>query len=447
MAAAVLADTSGLSVLMLDDQPEIGGQVYRQIGTNAQNPGHVDFLGPDYFNGRALAEQVEASGVKRIHEAHVWQITEDNEVFYSRDGSAFSLKARFILLAHGAQERPMPVPGWTLPGVMTVGAAQTLLKSSATGADDAVFIGTGPLFYLTIWQYLRAGFKIRAVLDTAPAMPPPGALLWLVPALLQSRLLAKGLIWRAEIKKRTKYQHGIRGISLSGDGELEKISFTDRFGKDQHILAEHAFLHQGVIPNINLGMATGLEHRWDERQICWHPVLDQYGQSSMPGIFVAGDGGGIAGASAAVTSGQIAAARIIRLAGRVPKGLPSFLHWRHRLNKVARPFLDTLFRPPKSWILPEDEKTIVCRCEGLTLGEINQVAKMGVAGPNQLKSYCRAGMGRCQARMCGITIQHILAEHSGCSLRSLDYFRLRPPVRPVTVGELAMLAGDDGPKN
>jgi len=444
MAAALLADNSGLSVLMLDDQPGAGGQVYRQIGPNSRNAKTFGFLGEEYFKGGDLAGQLETSGVDCIHQAHVWQITEGNEVFYSRNGAAASIRADFILMASGAHERPMPIPGWTLPGVMTVGAAQTLLKMSATGADGAVFIGTGPLFYLTIWQYLRAGFGIKAVLDTATAIPPAGAFRWILPALLQTGTLAKGWAWRAEVRKRTSYQNGVRSVSLSGDGKLEKISFIDRLGKEREIKAGLAFLHQGVIPNVNLGMATGLDYCWDEGQLCWRPVLDQDGQSSRKTIFVVGDGGGIAGVSVAVTSGQLAAARIIRLAGKKPRGLPAFLRLRHWLNKAPRPFLDAMFRPPIDWIIPEDEEVLVCRCEGLTKREVDQAAKMGVAGPNQLKSYCRAGMGRCQARMCGITVQHILAEHSGRPVRDLDYFRLRPPIRPVTVGELAMLAENDG---
>lgn len=447
MAAAVLADSSGLAVLMLDDQPEPGGQVYRHIGTNTHEREVFGFLGPDYFSGDTLAAQLQASGVDRIHQAHVWQITEDNQVLYSKNGAASRIRSRFILMASGAQERPMPIPGWTLPGVMTVGAAQTLLKMSATGADGAVFIGTGPLFYLTIWQYLRAGFKIKAVLDTSGVIPSPGALCWILPALLQAGLLIKGWAWRAEIRKQTAYQYGIRNPGLSGDGKLEQISFVDRHGKSREIDAEHAFLHQGVVPNVNLGMAAGLEYRWDERQLCWHPVLSRHGQSSQPGVFVAGDGGGIAGASAAVTSGLLAAARIVRLCGKTPKGLPAFLRLRHWLNKAPRPFLDTMFQPPKDWIVPGDGQVIVCRCEGLTKADIDQAARMGVAGPNQLKSYCRAGMGRCQARMCGITVQHILAEHSGRPVRDMGYFRLRPPIRPVTVGEMATLAEDDGQKN
>jgi len=447
MAAGVMADRSGLSVVMLDDQPEKGGQVYRQIGKNRHDRESFGFLGRDYFKGSDLAEEVEASGIERIHHAHVWQVTEDNDVFYSRGGAASSVRARFILMAGGAQERPMPVSGWTLPGVMTVGAAQTLLKTSASGADDAVFIGTGPLFYLTIWQYLRAGFRIRAVLDTSPVLPPLAAFFWMAPALLQGGLLAKGWAWRNEIRKKTSCQIGVRGVRLAGDGKLEKITFTDRYGKHHEIEAGHAFLHQGVVPNVNLGMATGLDHRWNERQLCWCPVTDTDGETSQPGVFVAGDGAGIAGASSAVTSGQMAAAKIIRLAGKTPRGVPSFLRLRHMVNTSARPFLDTMFRPPEDWIIPREGDAIVCRCEGLTKDTILKAAGMGVAGPNQLKSYCRAGMGRCQARMCGLTVQQILAGHSGKPAGEIEYFRLRPPVRPVTVGELAMLAENDGQKS
>lgn len=337
----------------------------------------------------------------------------------------------------------MPVRGWTLPGVMSVGAAQTMLKTNGSGADGAVFAGSGPLFYLTIWQYLQAGLAVRAVVDTAPARMTLAQYWLAVPALLQPELLLKGLRWRAAIRRKTDYFAQATSVAINGEDRVTGLSFTDASGQRQTIPAEHLFIHQGVVPNTSLTMASDLAHRWCPRQLCWHPRTDMFGESSVAGLFVAGDGMGIAGAAAAVSSGRLAARRIIaRARGRALPMAPvwRFLKWR---QAAIRPFLDSLFRPPDEWRVPQDDKAIVCRCEALTKADVAAAIALGVSGPNQLKGYCRAGMGRCQGRMCALTIQKMIHDHGGLPEDRVGHLRIRPPIRPLTVGELAALANDD----
>ena len=443
MAAAVEASKNNLKVLVLDDQPAVGGQVYRQIDKNYHNSDELSYLGEDYWLGKKLVDNFWHSSAELLSESRVWQITRDKLIFFSRKGLAHQVQADFILISTGAMERPMPIPGWTLPGVMSVGGAQTLLKSNNSGVDGAVFAGSGPLFYLTIWQYLIAGLKIVAVIDTAPARLSLHHYLWAIPALLQLNLLLKGLRWKSYIRKNTKYFSQVRKVSISGQFAAESLSFIDRYGENKKLFASHIFLHQGVVPNVNLTMATGLKHYWCPRQLCWHPETNIYGESSLKGVFVAGDGSGIAGVGAAILSGKTAAKRIFQYSCRPPifsTVLSKFKRYRHA---AARPFLDNLFRPPKDWRVPFDDETIVCRCEALKKADISLAISLGVAGPNQLKSFCRAGMGRCQGRMCGLTIQQMIADHNNLLEKDIGYFRLRPPIRPLTVGELASLADDN----
>jgi thioredoxin reductase len=443
MAAAIEASEGGLRALILDDQPAPGGQVYRHVLQNAVRREASSYLGGDYWSGQALADAFAASSAELWSQSRVWQITGDREVFFSRHGAAQSVSAGAILIATGAMERPMPVRGWTLPGVMSVGAAQTMLKTNGSGADGAVFAGSGPLFYLTIWQYLQAGLAVRAVVDTAPARMTLAQYWLAVPALLQPELLLKGLRWRAAIRRKTDYFAQATSVAINGEDRVTGLSFTDASGQRQTIPAEHLFIHQGVVPNTSLTMASDLAHRWCPRQLCWHPRTDMFGESSVAGLFVAGDGMGIAGAAAAVSSGRLAARRIIaRARGRALPMAPvwRFLKWR---QAAIRPFLDSLFRPPDEWRVPQDDKAIVCRCEALTKADVATAIALGVSGPNQLKGYCRAGMGRCQGRMCALTIQKMIHDHGGLPEDRVGHLRIRPPIRPLTVGELAALANDD----
>ena len=166
LAAAVLADELGLGVVLLDEQSSPGGQIYRAIETSPLSGSGI--LGGDYDAGRALVERLRESRVDYLEGAAVWQVSPGLEIGYTRRGSAALVKVPQVILATGAMERPFPIPGWTLPGVMTAGAAQVLLKSAGLAASGAVFAGCGPLLYLAAWQYLRAGVPVMAVLDTTP---------------------------------------------------------------------------------------------------------------------------------------------------------------------------------------------------------------------------------------------------------------------------------------
>ena len=443
MSAAIEASKQKMNVLVLDDQFSAGGQVYRNILHNQKDKTDVSFLGKDYWSGATLADEFVDLTVDIWTQSRVWQVSDDKKVFFSRNGKAYCVQADFVLIATGAMERPMPISGWTLPGVMTVGAAQTLLKTNNSGADGAVFAGTGPLFYLTIWQYLTAGFQVKAVIDTAPSKLTVLAYLWLLPALFQIKLLLKGLQWRSYIKTRTQYISAAQAVSISGTDVAETIYFTDSKGREQAVTGEHFFIHQGVVPNINLTMATGLRHRWCKRQLCWHPCTDSFGESSVSGIFVAGDGQGIAGAGMAALSGKMAIKRIANYA-KSPSIISRIFSVFHRAKHTAiRPFLDYAFKPPRDWLIPAEDTAIICRCEALSKASVAEAIKLGVSGPNQLKSFSRAGMGRCQGRMCGLTVQHMIAEHNNISDKDAGYYRLRPPIRPLTVGELSALAEHD----
>jgi NADPH-dependent 2,4-dienoyl-CoA reductase/sulfur reductase-like enzyme len=176
-------------------------------------------------------------------------------------------------------------------------------------------------------------------------------------------------------------------------------------------------------------------------------VLDEWGQTSRPGIYVAGDGAGIGGARAACVRGDIAALGMALRAGALDQrqAAAAAAPLRRALAGVLRlrPMLDALY-PPRPGIFAPSDDTIVCRCEELTAGDIRKAAELGQPGPNQIKSFTRAGMGPCQGRQCGYTIAHILAEKQQRPVADVGFYRIRPPLKPLTLGELASLdTGED----
>jgi NADPH-dependent 2,4-dienoyl-CoA reductase/sulfur reductase-like enzyme len=441
MAAAARVRAHGLSVALFDEQPAPGGQIYRNI-TSVGEGRRAGVLGPDYLAGRTVATRFLESGAAYYPSSTVWRIAEDGLSWASRSGGG-ECPARRVLVATGAMERPFPVEGWTLPGVMTAGAAQILLKSAGTVADDAVFIGCGPLLYLIVCQYLDAGVRIRAVLDTTNPANRSRALRHLPAALAAPSYLTKGLKLLGKIRRSGVPHHrNVRDTALAGTDRLQSVSWKD--GSGSHKLdCEHAFLHQGVIPNANMTMAAGCRHVWDDVQLCWRPELDAHGRTSADWLAVAGDGGSIAGARSAALSGEIAALAIAADIGRIGATeharLSAPLLAARRRELAVRPFLDALYRPADELRIPPKADIVVCRCEEVRRSAVDAAIAEGCAGPNQLKGFTRAGMGPCQGRMCGHTIVEMMATERATSPAEIGYYRIRMPVKPVTVGEVAGL--------
>ena len=434
MAAAIAASQGGRSVVLLDEQRAPGGQIYRAV-ENAP-PALRALLGPDYAAGQSLVQALRASAVRHVQGASVWQVTRERTVHYLRDGASHTLQAGRVILCMGALERPMPIQGWTLPGVMTAGAAQILMKSGGTVPDQPVVLaGCGPLLYLLAWQLRRAGVAVRAIVDTAGWRAHLGAVPLFPAALKDWRTLFKGARLLAALRvSGIPVFSGATGLALEGADAASAIRFTVR-GRSHRIEAGLFLLHQGVVPNTHATLALGVPHRWDASQLCWIPEQHETGElTGAPGIFVAGDAGGIVGAQACAISGRIAGLSAAR-AGTPAKELGGLLASLRR-TRAARRFLERLYRPLPQLRVPADE-VLVCRCEEVTAGELRRHVRSGCLGPNQLKSFTRCGMGPCQGRQCSLTATELIAAERGVSVEQVGYLRIRPPLKPITLGELA----------
>ncbi|CAM3559327.1 NAD(P)/FAD-dependent oxidoreductase [Halomonas lysinitropha] len=444
MAAAAEAGRLGLNTALLDDQEEAGGQIYRAIGRTPLADEGV--LGDDYYQGRLLLDAMQAARIDYLPGTTVWGVDDDLTLNVSHRGRSRQVHARRLLVATGAQERPVPFPGWTLPGVMTCGAAQVLLKTSAlVPPAPLVLAGSGPLLLLVASQLTHAGVPIEAVLDTTPRDNYRRAARHSIGALRNARLLFKGLgLLRALKRSGVPHITGVEALCAesSPDGQLDKVRYR-RKGIDHALDCRTLLVHQGVVPNVQLTRALEIEHCWHEHQQCWAPRVDDWGETSRAGIFVAGDSSGIAGAQAAEEAGRLSVLQIASQldrredAGRDTRS--AAIRRRLRLQQAIRPFLDVLYQPARSFLVPDDD-TIVCRCEEVTAGELRHIADAGCRGPNQAKAFCRAGMGPCQGRLCGLTVSQVLADHNNQPVTAVGYYHIRPPIKPLTLGELADIA-------
>lgn len=443
MSAAISLRKHGMSVLVVDEQPAPGGQIWRGVEAMAPTPTGA-LLGDEYRSGAALAGRFRACGAFYEPETQVWQIEPGWRVYMTRDGQAEMVRATHVVLALGAQERPAPFPGWTLPGVLTVGAGQIMLKTSRQVPSEPVWVaGSGPLPLLYMAQLLRAGGKIAGWLDTAP----PGGWLrtvpWLGAALAGWGDIGKGLAWLQELRAAGVMRvRGVTTLRALGEGRLQEIEYSGADGKTTRAPASVLLSHEGMVPSIHMTRALDCAHSWNAQQACLAPDLDAWGQTSKRGVYVAGDGAGIGGALAAWVRGELVGLGVAMHAGQLsPEEATAHAAPLHKKLKGLlrlRPMLDALY-PPRADIFAPSDDTIVCRCEELTAGEIRKAASIGQPGPNQLKSYTRAGMGPCQGRQCGYTVSHILAAQQKRHVAEVGFYRIRSPLKPVTLAELASL--------
>ncbi len=439
LAAATLLAEQQARVVLLDEQAEPGGQIYRGIERAARHATLLTALGDDYRHGGGLVTRFRASGAAYRPGSLVWQVTPQREVWFSNDGQSQVIDAKVVVLATGAMERPVPLPGWTLPGAMTAGALQIMLKSAGVVPDEPfVVAGSGPLLYLLVQQCLAAGARPQAVLETASRINAWRASRYL-PVAMPSRDLAKGLAMLAVLRRSgvPRFRH-VSDIQIEGTDAVSGIKFRSG-GKARHLATRLVALHEGVIPAQQMPRSIGCAFAWDATQRCFAPVVDEWGNSSIDDVLIAGDAAGIGGARVAEHAGRIVALEALRRIGRIDtaqRDAMASADWQARRAHLAiRRFLDVLYAPRDEILRPADE-VLVCRCEEVTAAAIREVVRQGCLGPNQAKAFLRAGMGPCQGRLCGPVVSEIIAEARGVSPAQVGYYRIRPPLKPIAVGEL-----------
>ena len=443
MAAAVTACQHGLSVRIVDDQPQPGGQIWRAVET-VMASGRGQAFGAAYTAGADRVAAMRACGAILEPASQLWQIEPGFKAFYTREGRARSVTADAVILATGAQERPAPFPGWTLPGVLTVGAAQIALKTANSIPDKPVWIaGSGPLVLLYMTQLLAAGGRIAGYLDTTPQGRLRAALPHLMRGLTRVGDLAKGLSWALHLKRAgVPVIRHVSHLRAEGTARLERLRYRMPDGTEKEVSAEVLLIHEGVVPSVHAPLAMGCAVEWNDAQQCQAPVIDPWGETTQGNVFVVGDGAGIGGAEAAEPRGRLAALRLASRFGAAGKDQIEAAAQRERATLAhalaLRPFLDALYAPRPEIFAPADE-TIVCRCEEVTAGALRRQAAEGRPGANQIKAFTRAGMGPCQGRQCAATMAHLIAATQHRPVAEVGIFRIRPPLKPVTLGELASL--------
>lgn len=439
--AAEACVAAGIRPVVIDEGRRDGGQIYRRQPDNFTRS-YAKLYGTEARRAQALHATFDGLKDKIDYrpETLVWNIA-GGQVWTASGTAQDAIPFDALLLCTGATDRLMPVKGWHYAGAYSLGGSQVALKSQAVSiGHKVVFMGSGPLLYLVASQYVEAGANVAAVLDTSPYSARVKALpdLMAMPSVLWNGVALTRTLKRAGVK----VLHGVTPVEIIGDAEsgVDGVRFHMAAGREDMIACDAVAMGHHLRPETQLADLARCTFAFDSGTRQWLPERDGDGRASVRGVYLAGDGAKILGARSAETSGRLAA-----LAALADLGLPFDQREMVRLRgevatyaKFARGLVTAFPWPAEqAAALPDD--AILCRCEGVTAGDLRSVMReTGAKEANRAKAFSRVGMGRCQGRYCGLAAAELIAAEAGVPVEQVGRLRGQAPVKPLTIS-----IGDD----
>jgi thioredoxin reductase len=465
LAAALAAADLGAQVVLVDAGQTMGGQIYRQPAT-AGAAGRPS-VGPK------LPERLRRVGthprIRYLPGLTVWHAIAGPE-FRLWLTSGDQVQARAIVVATGATEISLPFPGWELPGVTTVGAAQALLKGQGVVAGRRVLVaGSGPLVLPAAAGLAEAGVDVMAVLEANPVTPATAANAARLAPFIKKAGEAGGY-GRVLARRRVRVRAGYAVTECRGDGRVEQatVSRVDRDwrpvpGTGRPVAVDAVHVSFGFSPALELPRLLGCA----DLPLAGRPTAatwcDAHQATSVPGVFAAGETTGVAGADVAELEGYVAgasAARYLQQSGleifdlkasAVGGAAAEYEERRRQQVRVAlgraRRFarrLEDLYPWRDGWLDWPRADTVVCRCEEVPWAAIGAAVADGARDVRAVKGVTRCGMGYCQGRVCGPALQQAVAAATGRGLSAVGDLGGRPLLAPVSLGTIAAATPPEG---
>jgi NADPH-dependent 2,4-dienoyl-CoA reductase/sulfur reductase-like enzyme len=445
LSAAIEAARAGADVLVIDENRQIGGQIFRQLPAGFSVIDSAR-LGDEYHRGRALFAELEGLPIKFLLGATVWGCFGDRVLEIVAGRETRQIQADMLVLATGAYDRPVPLPGWTLPGVLTVGGAQTILKSQHIIPGRRILMaGTGPLQLVVASQLAKAGAEIAAVVEavrTTDVLRHAAALAraW---SITRDGISYRWNVWRS----RVRWIAPAILVRIDGTDQVERatVARVDADwrpipGTEETFDVDTVCVGYGLIPSVELLRLCGCALDYDPRADVWIPRRTDSFETTVANVFAVGDGAGVAGAAVAADEGRVAGLAAAHRLGRLSlqdvdaRMAPP----RRRLANLARfrEAMDDVYRLRAGIHDLATDDTIVCRCEEVRTRDIRAAVDDGATVLNQVKAWTRTGMGPCQARMCALPTAHIVARRIGRAVTEVGEYTPRPPAKPVSADAL-----------
>jgi D-hydroxyproline dehydrogenase subunit alpha len=465
LAAALAAAESGVTVALIDAGVRPGGQYWRSPA-----PGAGAFTPPTLHHewrrfaatAGKLGELASTGRVALFAGHHVWFIAQAG-VLWSvhcalgaepRQGNAatrpVSIHARRVVLATGAYDRQLPFPGWDLPGVMTAGGVQSLLKGHLVVAGKTVVLaGSGPFLLPVAAGLVSHGARIPAIIEANTPLAFarfPRAVLGAAIKLGEAATYA-AVLFRHRVAVR--HRHAV--IRAVGKDRLEGVVVA-RLGSDRRPLAhtersiacDVLAVGWGFIPQLELHLQLGCSTRMDSDANLVVDVDDNQ-QTSVEGVWAAGESTGIGGANLASIEGELAGYAVATSLGAAPARHDGPLRKRRAALREFASAMHRVYSIPHAMLDGIDDETLVCRCEEVPAGSIRRaVEDLGATDARTVKLLARPGMGWCQGRVCGFATVCLTTRHTGRPAVDSDMraFADRPIATPISLSRLAALTDD-----
>lgn len=461
LAAAEIMIGAGKRVLIIDELPNAGGQFLRPPPREQRDCNWL--TDPTYQPAKKLLGRIEdaagigwllsTSVVAIFRPEHAGQNTATQFLLWAESHAALErIATQRIIIATGCYERPLPFPGWTLPGIMGAGAIQTLLKSQHLIAGERIiFAGSHPLQLIAAEQIVRAGGKVAAVIFSQRISDVLQEFRHLFALLPHGRHCKDA--WRAIRRLRranVPIRFGRQILRAEGSSHVERLVFAPP-GGDGKLLAERSCSYEtdcvGLCYGFNvaseLPSQAGAERIWAPDDGGWLVKHDDWLRSSVSGLSVAGELTGQSGAEAAISKGRIAATGVLLDMGVIDQYEAASLieDDRRRLgrNEKFAKALNRLSRSPQIQAGSANAcETILCRCENVTIGEFEQCLDRypDIVSANSAKQVSRVGMGLCQGRMCQANVAMLIAKNRGLPIEQVGAFYVQAPTKPLSIAQL-----------
>ena len=445
LSAALAASNCGVNTILIDDREKLGGQFCKQpiIGENATSDDQV-------ILGKKLINKVINNGVKVFTNSSVFAIFENKEILAIKDNELITFRPKKIIFSTGAYEKGYPVKGWTLPGVMTTGAMQGLLKGYNVLAGKKILMcGNGP-FILHVAKELKKGGAIIIAISEKSSKPNIFDYKIMFQLLLNSfKLFLKGIRYLLFLKLNgipIYYNHEISSIEQNAIGLTATIMNT---GGNDHKSFEVDCICLGYGFNSSNNMLRYLNCRHDYNSELNCLVTFRYDdlQTTVKDIYAIGDCVKISGAQVAELEGNISGYNVAESLGY--KIVPEYLKEKNlckiKLQKLEK-FQNNLWKLYKSNnynLANLNNEVEICRCEGIKYSTLNNALENGFTSISELKLKTRVGMGPCQGRYCGQIVLDILKHNCGVQIKESDFFTSRIPFIPLNIEHLTELVRDE----
>jgi len=453
MTAALEAARGGLAVTLVDESTGLGGQVYRRP-PGAFRVEDRRRLGRDFDRGERLRAELlaVADRVEILSGTSVLAVWPGREVLWARGDASGVIRAERLIIASGAYDRPVAFPGWTRPGVLTAGGAQTLMKTMCIRPGRRALVsGTGPLVLGVARRLHETGVEVVSVLEAGDPRwltdgVPHGGDEWDATRDVQESL---EVLRRARIPvlaNHTIFEAlGPGTVQGAAYGPVDPETWWPIGDRAQHVDVDLVVVGFGFVPRTELTELAGCRHRYVPELGGWVPVRDDLMQTTASGVFAVGDGAGIGGVAVAIEEGRVAGITAAERAGTLSSA--------EAADRRAGPF-ERLRSLAAVWsILNEGSRirpgllelagpeTLACRCEEVTFAEVQAAIDGGARDLHAVKLITRLGMGPCQGRNCAPHVGMQLCSRLNRAPEDVGRINPRPPVQPVTLGALATMAG------